>query len=104
MERHVLSWMSRKESKVMSSRCSKATLYVILLGCVLGVMMIQPAAGQDLKELSRPRTVSKATSLRAIPNGEKITLEGNVIRAEGDTFSVCDMAGGANARVLRPST
>jgi outer membrane protein OmpA-like peptidoglycan-associated protein len=78
-------------------------LYVILLGAVLGVT-IQPAAAQDLKGFSRPRTVTKATSVRTIPAGEKVTLTGNVIKAEGDTFTVCDMKGAETVVVMSSGT
>jgi len=87
----------------MSVEYLKKALYAILLGAVLGVT-IQPAAAQDSKEFSRPRTVTKATSSRAIPSGQKVTLAGNVIKAEGDTFSVCDMTGAETVVVLTPST
>lgn len=87
----------------MSSRTSKAMLFVILLGAVLGVT-IRPAAAQDLKGFSRPRTVTKATSVRNIPAGQELTLTGNVIKFNGDTFSVCDMNGAETVVVLSPST
>ena len=87
----------------MSNRSLKAALYVMLLGAVLGVTL-QPAAGQDLERVSRPRTVTKATSVRTIPSGQKVTLEGNVIRAEGDTFSICDASEAETVVLLSPST
>jgi outer membrane protein OmpA-like peptidoglycan-associated protein len=80
----------------------QAFFYVILLGAVLGVTI--PAAGQDLKGFSRPRTVTKATSLNTVPAGQKVTLTGNVIKAEGDTFSICDLKGAETVVVMAPST
>jgi len=85
------------------SRRFKAMLYAILLGAVLG-LTIQPAAAQDQKGFSRPRTVTKATSVNTVPAGQKALITGNVIRAEGDTFSVCDMKGAETVVVLTPST
>ena len=87
----------------MLSRGFKVMLFGILLGAVLGVT-IQPAAAQELKGFSRPRTVTKATSVRTIPPGEKVTLTGNVIKVEGDTFSVCDMKGAETVVKMTPST
>jgi outer membrane protein OmpA-like peptidoglycan-associated protein len=78
-------------------------LYVMLLGAVLGVT-IQPAAAQDLKGFSRPRTVTKATSVNTVPAGQKALITGNVIKANGDTISVCDMKGAETVVVLSPST
>jgi outer membrane protein OmpA-like peptidoglycan-associated protein len=75
-------------------------LFGILLGAVLGVTS-QPAAAQ---EFTRPRTVTKATSLKNIPAGEKVTLTGNVVKAEGDTFSICDLNGAETVVVMTPST
>lgn len=87
----------------MFNRSLKGALYVMLIGVVPGVTL-QSAAGQDLEQVSRPRTVTKATSVRTISSGQKVTLEGNVIRAEGDTFSICDMAGAETVVALSPST
>ena len=78
-------------------------LFGMFLGAVLGVT-IQPAAAQELKGFSRPRTVTKATSVRTIPAGEKVTLTGNVIKVQGDTFSVCDFKGAETVVVMTPST
>ena len=85
------------------SRRFNLMLFGILLGAVLGVTS-QPAAAQELKDFSRARTVTKATSLRTIPIGEKVTLTGNVIKINGDTFSICDMKGAETVVVLTPST
>jgi outer membrane protein OmpA-like peptidoglycan-associated protein len=65
---------------------------------------MQTSAAQDLKQVSRPRTVTKATSINTVPAGQKLVLTGNVIKAEGDTFSVCDMKGAETVVVLTPST
>jgi outer membrane protein OmpA-like peptidoglycan-associated protein len=80
-----------------------AMFNVILLGAVLGIS-IMPASGQDLKDSYRPRTVTKATSLNSVPAGQKAEITGNVIRAEGDTFSICDMSGAETVVLLSPST
>lgn len=87
----------------MSFRRIKAMLYLILLGALLGVTT-QPVAGQELQGAKRPRMVTKATSVRTIPNGEKVVITGNVIKAEGDTLSVCDIKGAETVVVLTPST
>jgi len=78
-------------------------LFGILLGAVLGVT-IQQAAAQEYTSFTRPRTVTKATSVRTIPTGEKVTLTGNVIKYEGDTFSVCDINGAETTVILTPKT
>jgi outer membrane protein OmpA-like peptidoglycan-associated protein len=87
----------------MLSKKLQAMFYVILLGAVLGVT-IQPAKGQDLKGFSRPRVVTRATSVRTIPNGEKVVLTGNVTRGEGDTITVCDFSGAETVVNLSPET
>jgi Outer membrane protein and related peptidoglycan-associated (lipo)proteins len=87
----------------MLSKKFQAMFYVILLGTVLGVT-IQPAKGQDLKGFSRPRTVTRATSVRTIPNGEKVTLTGNITKGEGDMITVCDFSGAETVVVLNPET
>lgn len=87
----------------MSSRRYNVMFYMILLGAVLG-LTIQTAAAQELKDFSRPRIVTKATTVRTIPVGQKVTLTGNVIKADGDTFSVCDLNGAETVVVLSPKT
>lgn len=79
----------------------RSTLYMLLLGALLG-MVAQPVAAQE--GVTRPRTVTRSTSMRAIPSGEKVEIKGNVIRAEGDTFSVCDLTGSVTDVVLVSST
>lgn len=54
--------------------------------------------------MTRARTVTRATSLRAIPPGEEVTLAGNVIKVNGDTFSICDMDGAETVVNLTPKT
>jgi outer membrane protein OmpA-like peptidoglycan-associated protein len=95
--------LEKCEVKMMLSRGFKVMLFGILLGAVLGVT-IQPAAAQELRGFSRPRTVTKATSVRTIPAGEKVTLTGNVIKVEGDTFSICDFKGAETVVLITPST
>jgi outer membrane protein OmpA-like peptidoglycan-associated protein len=87
----------------MPSRKLKATLNVILFGAVLGAT-IHPAAGQDLKGYSRPRTVTRGESLNLVPEGQSAVITGNIIKVEGDTFSVCDMKGAETVVVLSDST
>jgi outer membrane protein OmpA-like peptidoglycan-associated protein len=87
----------------MCSRRYNVLLCVTLLGAVLGVT-IQPAAAQDLKEFTRPRSVTKATSVRTISAGQEVTLTGNVIKFEGANFSVCDFKGAETVVVMTPST
>ncbi|HLF83290.1 MAG TPA: OmpA family protein [Blastocatellia bacterium] len=77
----------------MFSKGLKTTLYTLLLGALVG-FLAQPVVGQEsLQSVTRPRTVSKATSLRTIPSGQEITITGNVTRVEKDSFRVCDLAG-----------
>jgi outer membrane protein OmpA-like peptidoglycan-associated protein len=85
----------------MSGRL-RAIIYVMLFGALVG-FTTQPVAAQE-SFVTRPRTVTKATSLRTIPNGEKVEIVGNVIRVQGDTFSVSDMQGAETVVVLAPST
>jgi outer membrane protein OmpA-like peptidoglycan-associated protein len=87
----------------MLSRRFMKMFYVLLLGAVLGVA-IQPAAAQELKGVTRARTVTKATSQRTIPAGQKVTLVGNVTKVENDTFSVCDMNGAETVVIVSPDT
>lgn len=77
--------------------------YMVLLVAVVGVT-IQPAAGQDLKGFSRPRTVTRATSVNTVPAGQKALITGNVTRADGDTLTVCDRKGNETTVILTPST
>jgi len=77
----------------MFSKGLKTTLYILLVGALLG-FLTQPVIGQErLQSVTRPRTVSKATSLRTIPGGQEMTITGNVTRVEKDSFRVCDLAG-----------
>jgi len=85
------------------SKTFRAVLHVMLFGALLG-FTIQSVSGQELQGFTRPRTVTKATSVRTIPNGEKVTLRGNVIKAEGDTISIADMKGAETVVLLTSST
>src|SRR5512138_2207948 len=87
----------------MSTKNLKLILYVILLGAVLGVT-IKPASGQDLKGFSRPRTVTKATTVNSVPAGKETLITGNVIKANGDIISVCDIKGMETVVALSPKT
>jgi len=87
----------------MSSTNLKLIYFLILLGSVLGVT-IRPAAGQDLKGFSRPRTVTKATTVNNVPAGKETLITGNVTKANGDVISVCDMKGTETVVVLNPKT
>ncbi|HMG33768.1 MAG TPA: OmpA family protein [Blastocatellia bacterium] len=87
----------------MSSKNVKSTLYAILFGAVLG-FVVQPTAAQDLRGFSRPRTVTKAVTTNKVPAGQKATITGNVIKADANTISVCDMSGAETVVVLSPST
>jgi OmpA-OmpF porin, OOP family len=87
----------------MFSRKLKAIHCVILVGAVLGITTLS-ANAQDLRGFSRPRTVTKATSTSTVPTGQYAVIVGNVTKAEGDTFSVCDMNGAATVVILSPST
>lgn len=87
----------------MFSKGLRLTLYALLSAALMG-FLAQPAIGQEnLQGVTRPRTVSKATSLRTIPNGQEITITGNVIRIDKDLFSVCDMAGAETVVLLNDS-
>src|SRR5215813_2930985 len=87
----------------MLFRIVKLVSYVTLLGAVLSVT-IQPASGQDLKGFSRPRTVTKATTINSVPANKETLITGNVIKANGDTISVCDMKGTETVVVLNSKT
>ena len=76
----------------MFSKGLKTALYAFLLAALLGLP--QSAGAQErLQSVTRPRTVSKATSLRTIPTGQKLTITGNVTRIDSGVMSVCDMSG-----------
>jgi outer membrane protein OmpA-like peptidoglycan-associated protein len=82
----------------------KTAFYTMLLG-ILFVLSSQVAFGQeDMSGASRPRRVSKATTVRTIPNGQEATLEGNVTKVGQDSISVCDMAGAETVVQLTSST
>lgn len=87
----------------MYSNRIKAMLYAILLGAALDIT-IHSANAQDLNAVVRPRTVTKAVSVNMVAEGQKLHITGNVIRAQGDSFSVCDSAGAETVVVVSPST
>jgi hypothetical protein len=87
----------------MSVRNLQLMSYAILLGAVLAVT-IQPATGQDLKGFSRPRTVTKATTINSVPANKETLITGNVTKANGDTISVCDFKGNETVVVLSHKT
>jgi outer membrane protein OmpA-like peptidoglycan-associated protein len=95
--------VSKGKGDQMFARGIRAILYIIIFGAVLHLTM-QTSAAQDLKGFSRPRTVTKAVTVNTVPAGQKLLLTGNVIKAEGDTFSVSDMKGAETVVVLTPST
>lgn len=75
-----------------------------LLG-ILFALSAQVVFGQeDLGSASRPRRVSKATSVRTIPSGQEVTLEGNITKVGNDSISVCDMEGAETVVLLTDST
>lgn len=86
----------------MLSKGLKRALYAILLGALLGLPQ-SIGAQERLQRVTRPRTVSKATSLRAIPTGQKLTITGNVTRIENGLISVCDMSGAETVVVMTNS-
>ena len=76
----------------------------MLLGLLL-LLSAQVAFGQeDQTYMSRPRRVSKATSIRTIPSGQEITLQGNITKVGEDAISVCDMEGAETVVQLTGST
>jgi len=82
----------------------KTAFYTMLLG-ILFVLSSQVAFGQeDMSSASRPRRASKATTVRTIPNGQEVTLEGNVTKVGQDSISVCDMEGAETVVQLTSST
>jgi outer membrane protein OmpA-like peptidoglycan-associated protein len=82
----------------------KTAFYTMLLGILL-VFSAQVVIGQeDLATASRPRRVSKATSVRTIPSGQEITITGNVTQVGQEYFGVCDMAGAETVVQITNST
>ena len=86
----------------------RTAFYAMLLG-ILFLLSAQAAFGQEdsaegFASESRPRRVSKATSVRTIPNGKEVTLDGNVTRVGKDSISVCDMEGAETVVHLTGST
>src|ERR1044072_2420322 len=82
----------------------KTAFYIMLLG-ILFAFSAQVVFGQeDLGGVSRPRRVSKATSVRAIPSGQEVTLEGNITNVGNDSISVCDMEGAETVVLITDST
>ena len=82
----------RKGLLTMLAKTQKTAFYTMLLG-VLVALSAQAVVAQEDQTTVRPRRVSKATSVRTIPSGEKVTITGNVTKAGEGSFSVCDMAG-----------
>ena len=82
----------------------KPALYTMLLG-ILFMLSAQVVFGQeDPTYTSRPRRVSKATSVRAIPSGQEVTLVGNITKVGQDSIAVCDMEGAETVVLLTGST
>lgn len=88
----------------MSYKTLKTALYVILLGALLGVVPLSAAAQESQPAGSRPRMVTKATSVNTVPAGQEATITGTIIKAQGDLISVCDLKGAETVVVLSPST
>ena len=83
----------------------RKTVFSMMLLGTLFAFSAQAVFGQeDPAGTSRPRRVSKATSVRAIPGGEEVTLEGNITRVDNDAISVCDMEGAETVVLLTSST
>jgi outer membrane protein OmpA-like peptidoglycan-associated protein len=82
----------------------KTAFYTMLLG-ILFTLSAQVVFGQDAPaSATRPRRVSKATTVRTIPSGEKAELKGNITRVGQDSFSVCDLEGAETVVQLTSST
>lgn len=88
----------------MFRQTHKTAFYTILLGMLLALSAQVAFAQEDQTNAIRPRRVTKATSVRAIPSGQEATLTGNVTRADENAFSVCDMAGAETVVQLTSST
>ena len=94
IDAHLEPLRLERRVEVMSSNRSRAILYLVLLGAVLGVTIKTSAAQDSTQEpQTRARRVTRATSLRTIPNGESVGITGNVIRIDDESFSVCDFNG-----------
>jgi outer membrane protein OmpA-like peptidoglycan-associated protein len=87
----------------MSAKFSKLIFSLIFLGAVLGVT-VRPVPAQDLKGFSRPRTVTRATTVNTVPRNKEAVVTGNITKANGDIISVCDMKGLETVVVLNPKT
>lgn len=82
----------------------KTAFYTIVLGILLAFSAQVTFAQGDQGTTVRPRRVSKATSVRTIPSGQEVTINGNVTKAGENFFAVCDMAGAETVVQLTPST
>lgn len=81
----------------------KTAFYTIVLGILLA-FSAQVTFAQGDQGTMRPRRVTKATSVRTIPSGQEVTLNGNVTKAGEGFINVCDMAGAETVVQLTPST
>jgi outer membrane protein OmpA-like peptidoglycan-associated protein len=87
----------------MFSKGLKPMLYTLLFAALVG-LPTQSVAGQEtLQGATRPRRASKFTSLRTIPNGQEVTITGNVTRVETGSIAVCDLAGAETVVLLSNS-
>jgi len=83
------------------------TLYVVLLGVVLAISALPTAARHS--QAAAPRTTGAmktvtATSTRTIENDQKVKLDGNISRVDGDVIGVVDSGGAETAVLVTPQT
>jgi outer membrane protein OmpA-like peptidoglycan-associated protein len=88
----------------MSIESRKIAVRAILLTTLLTISAQFALGQEDQATKARPRRGSKATSVRAIQNGEKATIEGNITRVSDSSISVCDMTGAETIVELNGST
>ena len=87
----------------MFAKKMKPAFYAILLGFMISSAQVI-FGQQDPATATRPRRVSRATSVRTIPAGKEVTLTGNVTMAGENSFTVCDQEGAESIVQLTNST
>jgi hypothetical protein len=83
------------------------TLYVVLLGVVLAISALPTAARHSQAAAPRATGAMKtvtATSTRTIENDQKLKLDGNISRVDGDVIGVVDSGGAETAVLVTPQT
>jgi len=81
----------------------KTVWFTFLLVIVVASLALPVTGQENLNNVTRPRTVSKVVSVRTVPNGQEVTITGNVTKLDRGSFAVCDLAGAETMVLLSNS-